>query len=138
MKVTGSSTWSGGWRSGAGTVSTDSPALKAEPYSFNSRFDTTGGTGPEELLAASIAACFNQALANNLGMLGFEAESVIAQATVEMGFDGSRNPIIAGIAMTCTARVPNISILDFQGCAERARARLLVVAPSLDATTLLP
>jgi osmotically inducible protein OsmC len=74
MKATGLSTWQGTCETGFGTISTTSDTFKAKPYSFSSRFNGTSGASPEELLAAAQAGYFNQALANNFGMIGLEAE----------------------------------------------------------------
>lgn len=53
--------WNGTGKEGTGTVTTQSGALKALPYSWKTRFgDESGmsGTNPEELIAAAHAGCF--------------------------------------------------------------------------------
>lgn len=56
MKRKGSADWTGGIKDGRGTVSTESGALKATPYSFSTRFEDGKGTNPEELIAAAMRA----------------------------------------------------------------------------------
>lgn len=121
MKATGYSTWSGSWKQGRGTVSTHSDTIKSEPYTFSSRFEGTSGASPEELLATALAGCFNQALANNFGMIGFEAESISTSVVIELGYGANGHPAIKGAFVTTGARVPGITRERFDYCAERAR-----------------
>jgi osmotically inducible protein OsmC len=97
--------------------------LKGAPYSFASRFEGAPGASPEELLAAAHAGCFNQALANNFGMIGFTADSVSTSVTVEMGKDEGGSPAITSLFIVVDAKVPGISKEQFDHCAERARTR---------------
>ena len=83
MKVTktGSARWQGGIRDGKGEVSTESGALSALPYGFNTRFEGAPGTNPEELIGAAHAACFSMALSLQLeqaGVTGAQIESTSA------------------------------------------------------------
>lgn len=92
MKVTktGSARWQGGLRDGKGEVSTESGALSALPYGFNTRFEGTPGTNPEELIGAAHAACFSMALSLQLeqaGVTGARIESSSA-VTLEKQGDG--------------------------------------------------
>lgn len=121
MKATGYSTWQGSWKQGQGTVSTLSDTLKDKPYSFSSRFEGTPGASPEELLATAHAGCFNQALANNFGMIGFEAESIRTSVVVELGYGDNGHPAIKSSFVTTEASVPGITKERFDYCAERAR-----------------
>ena len=59
----GSAKWQGGFKDGRGSVSTQSGALKEQPYAANNRFEGLPGTNPEELIGAAHAACFSMALA---------------------------------------------------------------------------
>jgi osmotically inducible protein OsmC len=123
MNATGYSTWNGTWKTGRGTISTESNTLRGVPYSFASRFDGAEGASPEELLAAAHAGCFNQALANNFGMMSLTAESVETSVTVQMGKDEEGHPAITELFVTVKAKVPGISQEQFDYCAERARTR---------------
>ena len=48
IKKTGSAHWEGSVKQGKGTVSSESGALKDQPYGFNTRFEDGAGTNPEE------------------------------------------------------------------------------------------
>src|ERR671928_78752 len=61
-----SAAWEGGLQGGKGTFNGESGAIGGS-YSFGSRFGDSGGTNPEELLAAAEAACFSMALAAGVG-----------------------------------------------------------------------
>lgn len=142
MKATGLSTWMGSWREGTGTISTTTATFKEAPFSFSSRFQGTSGGSPEELLAVALAGCFNQALANNFGMIGLEADTIKTSVAIELGFGSDKFPNIFNISIICEARVVGISREDFEGCAERARtrctiARLLKIDPDLTATLVI-
>jgi osmotically inducible protein OsmC len=121
MKSTGIAKWKGSWKQGSGTLSTTTDTFKDKPYSFSSRFEGTPGGSPEELLATAQAGCFNQALANNFGMIGFESESIDTSVTVELGYGADGHPAILSSFVTTKAKVPGISQEQFDYCAERAR-----------------
>ena len=53
--------WEGDVAKGHGTIKTGSGKITAD-YSFGTRFAGEPGTNPEELLGASLAACFTMAL----------------------------------------------------------------------------
>lgn len=116
----GYSNWKGSWKQGEGTISTESPTLTQVFYSYASRFEELTGANPEELLAAAHAGCFNQALANNFGMIGLEAASIETSIKVDRQFVDGR-PTIKGVHINTQAKVPGISTEQFDGCAERAR-----------------
>ena len=60
--------WKGSGKEGSGHISTQSPALRQAPYSYDSRFGDASGTNPEELVAAAHAGCFNMRLASILAL----------------------------------------------------------------------
>jgi len=72
-------TWQGGLRDGKGSFSGESGAISAS-YSFGSRFESAGGSNPEELLAAAEAACYSMALSLGLENAGMKAEQVETHA----------------------------------------------------------
>jgi osmotically inducible protein OsmC len=123
MNATGISTWTGTWKEGHGTISTQGSTLKSVPYSFASRFEGAEGASPEELLAAAHAGCFNQALVNNFGMIGLVADSVETSVSVEMGQDEEKTPAITRLFVTVSAKIRGITDAQFKHCAERARTR---------------
>ena len=77
MKInrSGSAVWTGGLKDGKGAITTQSGALTDYPYGFSSRFEGVAGSNPEELIAASRAACFTMALSLMLGA-GTEAVAI--------------------------------------------------------------
>lgn len=76
MKKTASAVWQGGLKDGKGHISTESGALKDAPYGFNTCFEGTPGTNPEELIGAAHAGCFSMALSMMLGEAGLTPERI--------------------------------------------------------------
>jgi osmotically inducible protein OsmC len=137
---TASAEWKGDLQGGNGTFSSASQAIGGD-YSFQSRFgDGSGGTNPEELIAAAHASCFSMALSGELGGAGHTAESVRTEARVHLLKDGDGFSITR-IDLVTTARVPGIEDAAFQQAAAAAKAgcpisRALAAVPeiTLDAT----
>lgn len=141
MKATGFSTWTGSWKTGNGTVSTKTGLFKDAPYSFASRFEGASGASPEELLAVAHAGCFNQALANNFGMIGLEAESIETSIVIDFGTGDDGHPAIKGSHITVSAKAPGASAEQFDHCANRARtnctiSKIMKCDITMDATLL--
>lgn len=139
MKIqkVGSAVWQGNLKEGRGTISTESGALNAAPYGFNTRFTGGKGTNPEELLGATHASCFTMALSLILGEAGFTAERMETKATVtlEKMADGFE---ITGILLTLRGMVPGIDQAKFQELADKAKtgcpiSKALKVPMTLDA-----
>lgn len=91
INKTGSAKWTGGLKDGKGEVSTQSGALSAQPYGFNTRFEDKPGTNPEELIGAAHAACFSMALSKMLeeagiGNVTIETSSRIGLEKLDDGF----------------------------------------------------
>ncbi len=84
MQRKASAAWQGGLKDGKGTLSADSGVLEETPYSFNTRFENTPGTNPEELLAAAHAGCFTMALSAQLGAAGMTADRLETTATITL------------------------------------------------------
>jgi osmotically inducible protein OsmC len=113
--------WRGGLKDGKGTVSTESGALSAVPYTFSQRFENAKGTNPEELVAAAHAACFSMALSLFLGEAGMTAESIETKATVSL------DQVDGGFAVTSshlqtTVKIPNADQAAFQKAVETAKS----------------
>ncbi|RKQ41007.1 OsmC family protein [Enterobacter sp. R1(2018)] len=132
----GQAHWEGDIKSGKGTVSTESGALKQQPYGFNTRFEGAAGTNPEELIGAAHAACFSMALSLMLGEEGFTAESIDTTADVSLDKkDGGF--AITKIALNSSVKVPNIDVSEFDKIIQKAKAgcpvsQLLKAEISLD------
>ncbi|MCF1432802.1 OsmC family peroxiredoxin [Agrobacterium vitis] len=117
----GSAQWSGGLKDGKGKVSTQSGALDAHPYGFNTRFEGVTGSNPEELIGAAHAACFTMALSMMLGEAGLTAESLETKANVtleklEAGF------AITAIELVLKGKVPGADEARFTDIANQAKA----------------
>ncbi|WP_158746499.1 OsmC family peroxiredoxin [Acidisphaera sp. L21] len=121
MKAIGYATWQGNWRTGSGTISTETGTIKGAVFSFGSRFKGADGASPEELLAAAYAGCFNQALANNIEIMSLSAEAIDTSVVVEMGEDEEGHPSITKLSVTVEARVLSLSQDRFETITERAR-----------------
>ena len=67
IKKTASAIWQGDLKTGKGQLSTESGALKANPYGFNTRFEGQPGTNPEELIGAAHAGCFSRSEERRVG-----------------------------------------------------------------------
>jgi len=97
--------WKGDLRSGTGTLNAPSGALKNVPYTFDTRFENTPGTNPEELIAAAHAACFAMALSAELTKAGLTADRIEATAEVTLDkVDGK--PTVTKSHLKLDAHVP--------------------------------
>lgn len=139
IKKTGSAKWDGGIKSGGGTVSTQSGALKEQPYGFNTRFEGEPGTNPEELLGAAHASCFSMALSLMLEEAGITNTSVETTSEISLEKDGD------GFKVTKAHLVTKISgdgdrdtMLELAEKAEKGCpiSKVLNAEISLDATVL--
>jgi osmotically inducible protein OsmC len=139
MKITrtGSATWSGGLKDGRGAISTESGALKEQPYGFAMRFEGVRGTNPEELIGAAHAGCFTMALSLMLEQAGFKATRMDTTAAVTLEQSGGGFSIPT-VQLTLRAQIPNIDDAKFQALAAGAKAncpvsKLFKAEISLDA-----
>ena len=120
MKSTSTALWRGDLKSGQGTLTTASSALRDVGYTFKTRFEGAEGTNPEELLAAAHAGCFSMALSMILGGDGHTPESIDTKATVTLEEDGDGFSIKSS-HLDVTAVVPGISDEAFQEAAGKAK-----------------
>ena len=119
IERTASIHWEGDVARGRGTIETQSGRVKAD-YSFGTRFSNDPGTNPEELLAASHAACFTMALSSALTRAGHPPTSIDSKAIVSIqqtngGYE------IPSIELSTTATVPGISKDEFLELANKAK-----------------
>jgi osmotically inducible protein OsmC len=112
--------WNGSVKRGKGKLSVESGAFETG-YSFSSRFESGGGTNPEELLGAAEAGCFSMALSMMLGEAGYSPESIETTASVSIKAQGD-DISIPTIELDCTATVPEIDDDEFEQVAQKARA----------------
>ncbi|KJK06831.1 Peroxiredoxin OsmC [compost metagenome] len=138
MKKTASAIWEGGLKDGKGQISTESGALKNNPYGFNTRFEGQPGTNPEELIGAAHAGCFSMALSMMLGEAGFTAERI--DTTAEVTLDKQEQGFaITAVHLILKAKVPGASEAKFLEVANKAKegcpvSKVLNAKISLDAT----
>lgn len=138
MKKTASAHWEGNLKQGKGTVSTESGALKENPYGFNTRFENEPGTNPEELIGAAHASCFSMAFSMLLGEENFTPDSIDTKATVtlEKQSDGFA---VTAVHLEMNARIPAIDQMKLEEIAGKAKvgcpiSKLLNAEITLDAT----
>ncbi len=114
-----SARWEGTLKEGHGTMKMGSGAYEGK-YSFGSRFESSPGTNPEELIAAAHAGCFSMALSAGLGKSGFSPKSVAtsARAHLEKVGEGFK---ITRIELATEASVPGIDDATFLKHAEGAK-----------------
>ncbi|MDB4959552.1 MAG: peroxiredoxin, OsmC subfamily [Myxococcales bacterium] len=123
LKRSSNVVWHGTGPKGSGAITTLSGALKDQPYSVNSRFqseDGRAGTNPEELIAAAHASCFTMALAFALTNAGHEPKELRTSAVVSM----DKQDIgwtITQIDLDVKGSVPNVTPEQFQTIAETAK-----------------
>lgn len=121
IEKAGSAKWMGGLKDGKGTVSTESTALKDQPYGFNTRFEDAAGTNPEELIGAAHASCFSMALSMILGQSDFVPDEIKTTAKIGMEQKDGGFAVVSS-HLTVAAVVPGASEEDFMKAAEAAKA----------------
>ncbi len=138
MKRKGSAHWQGDLRTGKGTVSTESGALRELPYGFNTRFGDAKGTNPEELIGAAHASCFSMALSNELGKAGISDAAIAATATVEIKqVDGAFAITASHLDVTVEAKGADRSALEAAANSAKANcpvSKLLKAEVTMSAT----
>jgi osmotically inducible protein OsmC len=117
---TSNAEWKGDLPSGNGEFSGESGQIEGA-YSFGSRFGESGGTNPEELIAAAHAACFSMALSGDLANAGHTPESIRTEAKVQVLKEGD-GFAIKKIDLVTVGRVPGIDEAAFQAAAAGAKA----------------
>lgn len=115
VQRTANARWNGDLKSGSGRIRLESGAM-SESYTAASRFESGGGTNPEELIAAAEAACFAMALTKQLSEEGYDPGEVSADASVTLD-DGA----ITRVHLTCGGTVPGIDAETFRDLANKAR-----------------
>lgn len=120
IKKRASAHWQGGIKDGKGRISTESGALKDQPYGFNTRFEDQPGTNPEELIGAAHAGCFSMALSKELEERGMLAESIDTQAEVCLEKEGGGFRISA-VHLSLRARIPGADRDKFEEAVETAK-----------------
>jgi len=107
-------------KEGKGHVSTQSGALKNQPYGFNTRFEDEVGTNPEEQIAAAHASCFTMALSLGLGEKGFTEGALKSKAMITLVKDGE-GFTISKSEISLDAKVKGMDQQDFEKAAMDAK-----------------
>ncbi|WP_416308198.1 OsmC family protein [Neptunicella sp. SCSIO 80796] len=107
-------------KEGKGQVSTQSGALKDQPYGFNTRFEDKAGTNPEEQIAAAHASCFTMALSMGLAEQGFNKGTLASKVKVRLVKDGDGFSITKS-EISLDATVPGMNGKDFEQAAMDAK-----------------
>jgi osmotically inducible protein OsmC len=111
--------WEGDVARGKGTIATESGFVSAA-YSFGTRFSGDPGTNPEELLAASHAACFTMAMSLALTRAGHPPTAVDTTARVHLRRD-NQGLDVPLIELTTTATASGLDADEFQKLAIAAK-----------------
>ena len=125
--------WQGDLKSGSGNITLPSGAFNGK-YSFQTRFEETPGTNPEELIAAAHASCFSMALSHLLASGGHTPKrvSTTAAVTLDKVPDGFA---ITKIVLTTEGEVPGMDEAAFIAEAQKAKAGC-PVSKALSATPI--
>lgn len=133
MERTAEARWDGELKSGKGNIKLGSGAFEG-PYSFGTRFESSQGTNPEELIGASLAACFSMALAATLGKSGHPATRVETKATVHLDKVGE-GFAITRIDLKTRGQVPGLPEDEFKKVAEQT-GKSCIIARALGAVPI--
>src|SRR5580693_7533690 len=129
--------WKGDGPTGSGSLSTESGALRAQPYSFKTRFQGSDGkatTNPEELLGAAHASWFAMTVAFLLTDAGHAPKQLKVTAAVDISKVG-QGFAITSIALDLEARVDGLAADQFRTITEAAKANC-PVSKALSATPI--
>ena len=130
--------WTGDVKSGGGVVSTESGLLREVKVTWSSRFETSPGSNPEELLAAAEAACFSMALSSNLTKQNTPPQEINVKATLTMRRDES-GVKLTKLQLLVEAKVPGVDAAAFKKLAETTKETCpvsVLLKPGLEAMTV--
>jgi osmotically inducible protein OsmC len=133
MERTATARWEGELKAGRGHLRLGSGAFEGG-YSFGTRFETSPGTNPEELIGAALAGCFSMALAATLAKGGHPARTVESKAAVHLEKVGEGFGITR-IDLTTRGVVPGVSEDEFKRLAEQT-GKTCIVARALQAVPI--
>ena len=111
--------WKGDGIDGQGVLTAQSGAFNNLPYSFKTRFKNDNGqlgTNPEELIAASLAGCFNMKLSFVLNEANFNPQELNTEAL--LSFEDGK---VTLIELKLQAKVAGIIEENFVKLAEEAK-----------------
>lgn len=137
MKRKASAVWNGGLKEGRGVFSVGSKVIDGMKYDFGKRFGEDPGTNPEELIAASHAACFSMAFSAQLGERGIVPESIETTCAITM-----ENLVLTRSELTTTVHAAGADKSKIDEAAAAAKggcpiSRVLNLEISLDLTVVV-
>jgi osmotically inducible protein OsmC len=115
--------WQGDALHGGGKLTTQSGAIREQPYTFKARFqseDGKAGTNPEELLGAAHAGCYAMAVSFALSEAGHPPSELRVTASVDLQKAGD-GWAIKTIGLDLEARVPGVEQERFMAIAQAAK-----------------
>ena len=113
--------WEGSIARGQGTITADTGAFGALPFSLPSRIaDPEGKTSPEELLAAATAGCFTMSLGSELARDGTPPLRLEVHCRIVMDEVPGEGHQIVGAELTVSAEVEGASDEALAAALERA------------------
>lgn len=118
---TASARYHGLGKDGKGEISTESGALSAQPYGFNTRFEGGKGTNPEELIAAAHASCFTMATSFALARAGYSDGELETSCAISLDKEGE-GFVIRKSELRLSAVIPGIDAVEFGRIADDAKA----------------
>jgi len=114
-----SAEWQGNLKEGKGKMSLGSGSFVGA-YSFESRFQESQGTNPEELIGAAHAGCFSMALAHSLDQKGYIPKRIYTEATVKLD-KTEEGFIITTITLNTQGEIEAVDLDMFKKIAEEAK-----------------
>ena len=135
MKRSATAVWNGALKEGNGHLTSASGILHSTQYTFGSRFESSPGINPEELIAAAHAGCYAMALSGALSDAGFQPDrlEVTAEVTIEEKPPAGWSLVASHLMLS--ARVPQISLEKFAAIA--AEAKSCPISRALNTTVTL-
>jgi lipoyl-dependent peroxiredoxin len=113
--------WEGSLTEGSGELELASSGIGTYPVTWASRVEQPEGrTSPEELLAASHAACYAMAFSFALSGAGNPPERLDVTATVSLGPKEGGGIEVTSSALEVRGVVPGLDQAGFQAAAEQA------------------
>jgi osmotically inducible protein OsmC len=113
--------WEGSLTEGRGELEFASSGIGKYPVSWPARVEQPDGlTGPEELLAASHAACYAMAFSATLGRGGHQPQRLDVTATVTLDPKAGGGVEVTSSALQVSGVVPGLDQDAFQSTAEQA------------------
>lgn len=98
--------WKGTLKEGAGTLNSQSGAIRDMPYTFANRFEGKQGSNPEELVGAAHAGCYAMFLAALMSGENITPESVEATSNVSLDPTTEGGPTVKAAQLTVTVKAP--------------------------------